>query len=600
MNSETLIPIGIARGFRPDMHSLGNCGRNYRETLFYVGQNFGLDFILFCGEDIDMQNKKVKGSVLRNGMPEEGVFDIPKIIENSFYLPMAIQDELRKNSHLVRPKIIVNKRLVDKQLTEDGTYSDILIPTVQVKSLDDILKGVEQGRVIIKSVMGMEGKSVVAITKVNDDCYKLVQMQEHLEFTLEELREFYIEFIHGNKYILQPFVTSITKIGEPFDIRISIRRGENGKFMYKHFARIGSPDGVISNWAGGGYTQQIDAFLPKNYGEEGQKIILEKLNKIGEEFPYYFNETFYPDVKLYDMGLDIGIMEVDGGYKLYMFELNLRDPGGSIYGLEEQIAQCQYFKHLHNQLIESPNIQFIWPVEPKYKPTVHDHYYNDFGIKKIGSLLHNNGLKRLKSAKTLLPEINAGFDIIAKSKSSVRAAASGTVIEVSHAKNDRFIVIAHDLTYDRKKVYTKYMCLLVVSVQVGDVVSQGDVIGNSGRNAKARMPLLHFRVMVGANAPSFTVDPLKVLPLRNFARLKDELSEGDFSASAVYLYESMQDKKWDFSVFAKTRVEIVDIPEGTVVELISKGKTRAKILYKDEELVCKPSDLLYNFQEGEK
>ena len=600
MISETSIPIGIARGFRPDLHSLGNCGRNYRETLFYVGQNFGLDFILFCGEDIDLENKKVKGSVLRNGMPEEGVFAIPKIIENSYYLPMAIQDELRKDSYLVRPKITVSKRLVDKQLAEDGTYSDILIPTVQVKSFDDILKGVEQGRVIIKSVMGMEGKSVVAITKVNDNCYKLVQMQEHLEFTLRELREFYDEFVHGKKYILQPFVRSMTKIGEPFDIRISIRRGENGKFMYKHFARIGSPDGVISNWAGGGYTQQIDAFLLKNYGEEGQNIIMEQLNKIGEEFPNYFNNTFYPDLKLYDMGLDIGIMEVDGEFKLYMFELNLRDPGGSIYGLEEQIAQCHYFKYLHNQLLESPNIQFIWPIEPKYKPTVHDHYYNDFGIKKIGPLVHNNGLKRLKSARTLLPEINAGFDIIAKSKSPVHAVASGTVIDVSRAKNDRYIVIEHDLTYDGKKVYTKYMCLLAVSVQVGDKVLQGDVIGKSGRNPKARMPLLHFRVMVGANAPSFTVDPLKVLPLRNFARLKSELPEEDFSSSAICLYDSMQEKKWEFSVLAKTKVEVVDIPEGTVVELISKGKTRAKILYEDEELVCKPSDLHYNFQEGDK
>jgi len=593
---ETLIPIGIARGFRPDLHSIGNYGRNYRETLFYVGQNFGLDLILFCGEDIDLQNKKVKGVVLRNGMPEEGIFDIPKIIENSYYLPMAIQDELRKDSYLVRPRIIVSKRLVDKQLVEDGTYKDLLIPTVQVKSFEDILEGVEQGRVIIKSVMGMEGKSVVAITKITDDCYKIVKMQEHLEFTLDELCDFYDEFVHDKKYILQPFVKSITKIGEPFDIRISIRRGENGRFMYKHFARIGSPDGVISNWAGGGYTQHIDAFLLKNYGEENQKIIMEKLNRIGEEFPNYFNSTFYPDVKLYDMGLDIGIIEDNGDFKLYMFELNLRDPGGSIYGFEEQIAQCQYFKFLHNQLLESPNIQFIWPVEPKYKPTLHDHYYNDFGVKKIGPLLHNNGLKRLKSARTLLPEINAGFDIIAKPKSLVHAAASGIVIEISLVKSDRYIVMAHDMTYDGKKVYTKYMSLLVISVLIGDKVLQGDVIGKSGRNAIARMPILHFRVMIGANAPSFTVDPLKVLPLRNFARLKDELTEEEgFSVSAIRLYESMQENKWEFSVLAKSKVEIVDIPAGTVVELISKSKTRARILYEEEELVCKPKDLHYNF-----
>ena len=598
---EKLIPIGIARKNRVDK-MLGDFGKSYRETLFYVGQNFGLNFILFCAEDIDFQSRKVKGVVLKNGMPEEGLFNIPKIIENSYFLPMSIQDELRKISYLVRPKVTVSKRLVDKQLSEEGSYKDILIPTVQVRSLKNILSAVEKGRVIIKSSMGMAGKSVVAITKINDDCYSLVQMQEHLELTLEELRDFYNEFVYDKKYILQPFIESVTKQGEPFDIRISVRRGEGGEFMYKHRARIGNQKGVVSNLAEGGYSQHIEAFLLKNYGEEGYRIIIEKLNKLGEKFPIYFNETFYPDVKLYDMGIDIGIVENDGDFELLMFELNLRAPGGegaSVYGFEEQIAQCKYFRYLHNQLLESPNIRFIWPIEPKYNPTLHDHYCNDFGIKKIGSLIHNNGKRRLKSASALTPEINSGFDIIAKPKSPVSAVASGNVIDVSEA--DKSIVIHHDLTYEGKTVYTKYMNLSKVSVKVGDVISQGHVIGESGGNiGRTRIPKLHFKVMVSANAPSFTVDPLKLLPMRDFSKLSEELLiEDGFLTSSILLYESMLEKEWEFSVLAKTRIKIGGISEGTIVEVISRDKDRMRIRYSDEELelewVCKYGDLRYNF-----
>jgi len=593
---ETLIPIGIARGHKSD-HILGKFGRNYRETLFYVGQNFGLNFILFCEKDIDLLNKKVKGVVLKNGIPMEGFFNIPRIIENSYYLPMDIQDELRKISHLVRPKIFASKEVVNKQLSEEGSYKDILIPTVLVRSFEDILNEVKKARIVIKHVMGMEGKSVIAIEKIND-IYILVQMQEHLELTLEELHNFYNEFICGKKYILQPFINSVTKHGEPFDIRISVRRGENGEFMYKHLARIGNSNGIVSNLASGGYIQQIDTFLFRNYGEKGHKTIVEELDVLGEEFPNYFNKTFYRGVELYNMGLDIGIVENEGNFNLHLFELNLRDPGGSHYdGYEEQIAQCQYFKYLHNQLLESPSIQFTWPIEPKYKPTLHDHYWNDFGIKLIGSLIHNNGKKRLKSASALSPEINSGFDIIAKPKSPVYAASTGTVIDVSAKDIYKYIVIFHDLTFERRKVYTKYMNLSKISVNIGDVVSPDHIIGESGGNiGRTRIPNLHFKVMVGANAPSFTVDPLKVLPMRDFSKLrKTLLTKEGFSTSSIHLYESMLDKGWEFSVLSKMKIKIGDIPEGAVVELISMSNGESMIRYNDHELICKTGDLRYNF-----
>jgi len=588
-----IVQIGMVR-VNPD-GVLGHGGKRYRESLFYIAPSFNIQLLLFSPKDIDYELNQVDARYLENGEIKRGIFPLPKIIENSYYVPKDQAAELRKRSYMVRPRMQVGKRAVNEKLALDNTYNHILIPTIEVNSIEDIINEAEKRRVIIKQVMGMEGKSVMSI-EYDKKKFHIIHMQDHFDLTEKEFKKYYDDHIHNKGFILQPFIESKTKLGEPFDVRVSIRRGANGEFMHKCFARIGSPDGVISNWSGGGYTMQIDVFLYKNYGEEAAAQIKAQLDKLGKEFPVYYNKTFHDDIIVYDMGLDVGIAkERDGSYKLWMFELNLRDPSGNIYGIEEQIAQCQYFRWLHEKLSKIQDIKFIWPIEPSFKATVHDYYYCNLGKNKIEGLTHNNKLVRKKCVSSLKQESHRGFDIIARPGTQVLAVASGKVIAIDEDNEfGRSITIQHDMTYNGKPVFTQYMYLQKVLVKKNERVQQGKIIALSGYSGGARIPNLYFRVFIGELTIENTIDPLEMLPSRDFSLLPSIMVESDkFFVSSTNLYNSLINDKWNFRIYAQLKRIVSGIAAGTTVELLRKEKDKVVFGYENRQIEAKRDDIKF-------
>jgi len=116
----------------------------------------------------------------------------------------------------------------------------------------------------------------------------------------------------------------------------------------------------------------------------------------------------------------------------------------------------------------------------------------------FGSMRVLNGVKK---------NPHNGIDYGAAEGDSVKAACGGTVILAEHNffYNGTFIMISHGLG-----LYTIYLHLSKLHVKRGDIVKQGDLIGEVGSTGRSTGPHLHF----GAQLFKKQIDPLTLLQLR--------------------------------------------------------------------------------------
>lgn len=100
--------------------------------------------------------------------------------------------------------------------------------------------------------------------------------------------------------------------------------------------------------------------------------------------------------------------------------------------------------------------------------------------------------------------LHRGIDLKAPAGTTVKAAGDGTVLEAGMKGNyGNCIIIAHDEIYQ-----TLYAHLESCDVQVGDVVTAGQLIGKVGNTGASTGPHLHYEVRKNGVA----VDPAAFLP----------------------------------------------------------------------------------------
>jgi len=128
------------------------------------------------------------------------------------------------------------------------------------------------------------------------------------------------------------------------------------------------------------------------------------------------------------------------------------------------------------------NVDFIWPV-----------------TGRISSIY---GLRRFFNEQERRP--HSGLDIAALEGTPIKAAANGTVIDAGDFFfSGNMIYIDHG-----QGIISLYAHLSKITVKPGDVVKQGDIIGNVGQTGRVTGPHLHFAVY----ANQTLIDPVFMLP----------------------------------------------------------------------------------------
>ena len=146
-------------------------------------------------------------------------------------------------------------------------------------------------------------------------------------------------------------------------------------------------------------------------------------------------------------------------------------------------AESKRKKKAKRQYTETePKVDFIWPV-----------------TGRISSIF---GLRRFFNEQERRP--HSGLDIAAEEGTPIMAVADGTVIDAGD-----FFFSGNMIYLDHGQgIISLYAHMSKIDVKPGDVVKQGDIIGNVGQTGRVTGPHLHFAVIANRTL----IDPIYMLP----------------------------------------------------------------------------------------
>jgi len=129
-----------------------------------------------------------------------------------------------------------------------------------------------------------------------------------------------------------------------------------------------------------------------------------------------------------------------------------------------------------------PQIDFIWPT-----------------TGRISSIF---GLRRFFNEQERNP--HNGLDIAAEEGTPIKTAADGVVIE-----SGDFFFSGNMVFIDHGQgIISLYAHMSEIAIKTGDIVKQGDIIGNVGQTGRATGPHLHFAIIANHEL----IDPILMLP----------------------------------------------------------------------------------------
>ncbi|MDR0919336.1 MAG: YheC/YheD family protein [Oscillospiraceae bacterium] len=335
-----------------------------KKTIFYIAKHFGIELIYFNPERINLKDKTITGHILEGLEWKRVTVPVPKVIDNMPRLEPYIRSFLEQTSTLLTTPFTHKGKRISKiqtyqYMTENGDFKDILIPSFLLHKTQsypyiDILAALEKYQsVILKPYGGSKGSNIHKITKLDTEKYSVLINKVCTEYSKWELLDFLNAGNFIKRYMLQPYIPSVTKNKEPFDIRILIRRKSvQPLFETFIFPRIGSAEGVVSNIHTGGYTMPVGDFLKLQYGDEAENI-LKRLQDLADTFPLFYQE--YVDTPIFDLGLDIGIVKNSHGeYTFNLFEVNYWCANLNCQ-LKMALGTVNYYKELYAAALEREN-----------------------------------------------------------------------------------------------------------------------------------------------------------------------------------------------------------------------------------------------------
>ena len=338
--------VGFLRYYAP---SFDNKPGLKLRTMFAVAQLYDLDFFQFSPKDVDVEKKVINGlfwdaeteSYVRRETP------YPDIVDDQFSFRRKdpeLYDELKEHCYMTFMPLGRKTQIFNRIAKTD--FAKYLIETHHFKDIEDIDSMLGEGKaVIIKPNNGGRGNDIFKLHKNEDNTYSLKTGEVTTNLTLDELKsEYYSKF--EERFIVQPFVDSLTDNGNPFDIRMHLRRAKDGKWSFALvYPRIGSSKGIISNVAKGGtISYDVKSFLKQEIGDDWTRISKE-LYHLAKKFPAAI-QSFYRK-RIDSLALDVAIHRSNGN-EMKFFEVNTY-PGVTHSPFESSEASIQFYRYLLNR-----------------------------------------------------------------------------------------------------------------------------------------------------------------------------------------------------------------------------------------------------------
>lgn len=324
--------------------------------MAYMAKNFNIELYFFTLQDINFENNTVNSVLIEGNTRTPQIIPLPKMIYNTYgwykNADPKKKNLLQKKCFLVRSGVKIGKQKIYDRMFADERFKDFLIETHTIKNFEHFLSLFRryENNVVLKPQSGMQGSGIFKIAFDAENYVVYCGNTKTIRLTAEEFKKLYEKTFAESGYLLQPYIASRTKYGNPFDIRIHARRGAEGKFYLFPYPRVGgNPQGILSNLSAGGYTMPLNKFLVNEFGSDWQ-MLYDKIIDLGNTLPDYVQSTV--NNRLSALGIDVGIQRRGDSYELKIFEINISSPGVSAIRIEAAFTDLLYMQYLGKCLAE--------------------------------------------------------------------------------------------------------------------------------------------------------------------------------------------------------------------------------------------------------
>ena len=300
----------------------------------YVANYEASDFYYFRPQDIDYDTGLIRGYFYENGEWTPKIVPYPDVIYDRLRLRgigyyneiygefegIPITNEFYGNS--------ISKLEVYDKLQETGELNEVIIPYQKVTRTKDILDFIERYEaVIVKPEVGSFARGVHLIEKQESGQYLVAEKDNKRVYSELALAKFLRKLLEEGTFLVQKYIETRTKEGNPFDIRVHMmKNGKNEWGFVTIYPRIGLNYATIMSMNSGGYTGKILGFLKRNYPneliEKIEKDIKAAALKVTNIFSSLYEENF--NEIAFDFALDKNAIP-------YLIEVNINKPGITVF-----------------------------------------------------------------------------------------------------------------------------------------------------------------------------------------------------------------------------------------------------------------------------
>lgn len=196
--------------------------------------------------------------------------------------------------------------------------------------------------VYIKPNDSAQGKGIFRVDVRPDGSYMLRSRDTDEALFIKDFNPLWVNlnrFKHRRFYIIQQGISSITRAGNPFDIRVHVTR-VNGKWVIAGIvSRLANIESIVTNYFREGPSTNVSTLLTEHLhlSSTVSERIIRKLKAVSLKSAKAIS-TVYP--RWSEFGLDIGI---DANNKLWIYEINIT-PGANVF---QKLNYKSFLRILH-------------------------------------------------------------------------------------------------------------------------------------------------------------------------------------------------------------------------------------------------------------
>lgn len=306
---------------------------NINKACAVMAKYYGVDFFYFTENDVDVENKLIKGYRLENEEWIVNRFEYPDVVYDRMRL-RGIKGHTRVYQALKSVPFTnslfgnsINKLELYDQLSPIEEIQENIIPYEKVTTHEGINKFIEKHQsIILKPQVGSFAKGVLFVS-AQKGMYEVYDKQDRQLLCQSDFNTWLTNHILNKSYVVQKYIQTRTIDGHPFDVRVHLfKDGKNNWSLVKIQPRIGTNYATILVPRSGGYMANWDAFVKRNFGKDAYTELHHRIKeacfKIAKAYEKLKKQS------LSEIAFDIAISPEK---EIYLIELNVNRPGVNYY-----------------------------------------------------------------------------------------------------------------------------------------------------------------------------------------------------------------------------------------------------------------------------